>query len=47
MADRKRDRPAHRGAKNGRQAAENAERSFRLTADEVDALNRATIAWRS
>jgi aryl-alcohol dehydrogenase-like predicted oxidoreductase len=36
------------GAKNGRQAAENAGAlSFRLTADEAEALNRATIAWRN
>jgi aryl-alcohol dehydrogenase-like predicted oxidoreductase len=35
------------GAKNGKQAAENAGAlSFRLTSDEMDALNRATVAWR-
>jgi aryl-alcohol dehydrogenase-like predicted oxidoreductase len=35
------------GAKNGRQAAANAETlTFRLSPDEVDALNRATRAWR-
>jgi aryl-alcohol dehydrogenase-like predicted oxidoreductase len=35
------------GAKNGRQAAANAEAlSFSLTADEVEALDRATLAWR-
>jgi aryl-alcohol dehydrogenase-like predicted oxidoreductase len=35
------------GAKNGRQAAENAGAlSFALTADEIAALDRATQAWR-
>jgi aryl-alcohol dehydrogenase-like predicted oxidoreductase len=35
------------GAKNGRQAADNAGAlSFRLTADELAALDRATRAWR-
>jgi aryl-alcohol dehydrogenase-like predicted oxidoreductase len=35
------------GAKNGKQAAENASAlTFTLTPDEVDALSRATIAWR-
>lgn len=35
------------GAKNGAQAAENAGAlSFSLTADEVDAVSRATLAWR-
>ena len=35
------------GAKNGRQAAENAGAlSFSLTAEEVEALNQATLAWR-
>lgn len=35
------------GAKNGRQAAANAEAlTFSLTTDEVDALSRATTAWR-
>lgn len=35
------------GAKNGRQAMENAESlKFSLTGDEVEALNRATLAWR-
>lgn len=35
------------GAKNGRQAADNAAAlSFRLTADEVAALDQATLAWR-
>ena len=35
------------GAKNGKQAAENAGAlSFSLTADEVEALNQATLAWR-
>lgn len=35
------------GAKNSRQAAANAEAlSFRLTADEQDALAQATTAWR-
>ena len=35
------------GAKNGRQAADNAAAlSFRLSADEVAALDRATRAWR-
>jgi aryl-alcohol dehydrogenase-like predicted oxidoreductase len=36
------------GAKHGRQAAANAETlTFRLTGDEIDALERATRAWRS
>ncbi len=36
------------GAKNGRQAAANAEAlTFRLTRDEIDALDRATAAWRA
>jgi aryl-alcohol dehydrogenase-like predicted oxidoreductase len=35
------------GAKNGRQALENAETlKFSLTADEVEALNQATLGWR-
>ena len=35
------------GAKNGKQAADNAAAlSFSLTAEEVDALNRATMDWR-
>jgi diketogulonate reductase-like aldo/keto reductase len=35
------------GAKNGRQAASNAEAlSFSLVAAEVQALDRATTAWR-
>ena len=35
------------GAKNGRQAAENAGTlAFRLEVDEIDALDRATRAWR-
>jgi len=35
------------GAKNGRQAAANAEAlAFRLTWDEIDELERATRAWR-
>lgn len=35
------------GAKNGRQALENAETlKFTLTADEVEALSLATLAWR-
>jgi aryl-alcohol dehydrogenase-like predicted oxidoreductase len=35
------------GAKNGKQAAENAGAlSFSLTPEEVEALSRATIAWR-
>ena len=35
------------GAKNGKQAADNAAaRSFCLTADEIEALSRATLAWR-
>jgi len=35
------------GAKNGKQAAENAGAlSFSLTADEVEALDQATLAWR-
>jgi aryl-alcohol dehydrogenase-like predicted oxidoreductase len=36
------------GAKNGRQAADNAAAlTFSLTADEVQALDRATRAWRT
>ena len=36
------------GAKNGKQAADNAEAlSFCLTPDEIDALDRVTRAWRS
>ncbi|HVO43342.1 MAG TPA: aldo/keto reductase [Aggregatilineales bacterium] len=36
------------GAKNGRQALENAETlKFSLTADEVEALSQATLAWRN
>lgn len=35
------------GAKNGRQATENAGAlTFSLTADETEALNQATLAWR-
>lgn len=35
------------GAKNGRQATENAGAlTFSLTADEIEALNQATLAWR-
>ncbi len=35
------------GAKDARQAAANAEAlSFRLTPDEIEALNQATLAWR-
>ena len=35
------------GAKNGRQAAANAEAlTFRLPPDETEALTRATLAWR-
>ena len=35
------------GAKNGRQAMENAEAlKFSLTAEEVEALSQATLAWR-
>ena len=35
------------GAKNGKQAMDNAEAlKFSLTAEEVDALSRATLAWR-
>jgi aryl-alcohol dehydrogenase-like predicted oxidoreductase len=35
------------GAKNGRQAADNAAAlTFSLTADEIAALDRATRAWR-
>ena len=35
------------GAKNGKQAAHNAEAlSFRLTPAEIEALNQATIAWQ-
>lgn len=36
------------GAKNGTQAADNAGAlSFRLTPEEIDALNQATLAWRA
>lgn len=36
------------GAKNGRQAMENAETlKFTLAADEVEALSQATLAWRA
>jgi aryl-alcohol dehydrogenase-like predicted oxidoreductase len=35
------------GAKNGRQAAENASAlSFSLTPEEVEALSQATLSWR-
>ena len=35
------------GAKNGRQAADNAGAlEFSLTAAEIEALDRATTAWR-
>jgi diketogulonate reductase-like aldo/keto reductase len=35
------------GAKNSRQAAENAGAlSFSLTHDEIEALSQATLAWR-
>jgi aryl-alcohol dehydrogenase-like predicted oxidoreductase len=35
------------GAKNGKQAADNAGAlAFRLTAAEIEALDRATLAWR-
>lgn len=35
------------GAKNGKQAADNAGAlAFSLTADEIEALNKATLAWR-
>jgi aryl-alcohol dehydrogenase-like predicted oxidoreductase len=35
------------GAKSGSQAMENAETlKFSLTADEVETLNQATLAWR-
>jgi diketogulonate reductase-like aldo/keto reductase len=35
------------GAKNGRQAAENAGAlSFSLTPEEVEALSQAMLAWR-
>ena len=35
------------GAKNSRQAAENAGAlAFSLTPDEVEALSQATLAWR-
>jgi aryl-alcohol dehydrogenase-like predicted oxidoreductase len=35
------------GAKNGRQAAENAGAlSFSLTSEEVEALSQATLSWR-
>jgi aryl-alcohol dehydrogenase-like predicted oxidoreductase len=36
------------GAKNGKQAAENAGAlTFYLTSEEIDALNQATLAWRT
>ncbi len=36
------------GAKNGKQAASNAEvLSFSLTSEEVEALNEATTSWRT
>jgi aryl-alcohol dehydrogenase-like predicted oxidoreductase len=36
------------GAKNGRQAAENdGALAFRLTSEEVQVLDQATIAWRA
>lgn len=36
------------GAKNGKQAMQNAETlQFTLNADEVEALNQATLAWRT
>ncbi len=36
------------GAKNGKQAAENAGAlTFCLTSEEIDALNQATLAWRT
>jgi aryl-alcohol dehydrogenase-like predicted oxidoreductase len=36
------------GAKNGKQAVENAEAlSFCLTPAEIEALNEATLAWRA
>jgi diketogulonate reductase-like aldo/keto reductase len=36
------------GAKNGKQATDNAAAlAFSLTADEVDALSAATLAWRT
>ena len=35
------------GAKNGKQAADNAGAlTFRLTPEEIEALNQATLAWR-
>jgi diketogulonate reductase-like aldo/keto reductase len=35
------------GAKNGRQAMDNAQAlTFSLTAEEVDRLSQATMAWR-
>jgi diketogulonate reductase-like aldo/keto reductase len=35
------------GAKNGKQASENAAAlSFSLTREEVEALSHATVAWR-
>lgn len=35
------------GAKNGKQAADNAEAlKFSLTAEEIESLNQATLAWR-
>ncbi len=36
------------GAKNGKQAADNAGAlSFRLAPAEIEALNQATLAWRA
>jgi diketogulonate reductase-like aldo/keto reductase len=36
------------GAKNGKQAAENAGAlSFSLTPEEIERLNQATLAWRT
>ncbi len=36
------------GAKNGKQASENAMAlAFRLTPEEIDALNQATLTWRT
>ena len=36
------------GAKNGQQAADNAGAlSFQLTPVEIEALNQATLAWRT
>ena len=47
LAHRERARPAHPGCKNERQAADNAGAlSFSLTPTEIEALDRATAAWR-